>query len=149
MFYNCSKVTTLNLSGFYTVNVEDMSYMFGNCFKVNNLNFSSFNTINVTNMKYMFYQCLALTSLDISSFNTLNVTDMTSMFSNDIKLTKIYVSSAFVTTSVQVEKGSGMFFSCDKLKGGSGTAYSHGNNSVVFAHIDGGSSNPGYFTKKQ
>ena len=42
-----------------------------------------------------------------------------------------------------------MFMNCDKLVGGKGTAYNDANaKDKTYAHIDGGTSNPGYFTKK-
>ena len=42
-----------------------------------------------------------------------------------------------------------MFEYCYDLEGGSGTKYVIGGNNIgsEFAHIDGGSSNPGYFTR--
>ena len=55
--------------------------MFYNCSKLNSLNLSNFNTNNVTNMSSMFYDCSSLTSLNLSNFNTNNVTNMENMFS--------------------------------------------------------------------
>jgi len=42
-----------------------------------------------------------------------------------------------------------MFNVCYSLVGGKGTAYSSSNpKDKTYAHIDGGTSNPGYFSKK-
>ena len=42
-----------------------------------------------------------------------------------------------------------MFQGCSRLVGGMGTAFSYSNPSdKTYAHIDGGPSNPGYFTAK-
>ena len=76
MFYNCSSLTSLNLSNFNTNNVKDMSYMFSSCSSLTSLNLSNFNTNNVNNMSYMFYNCSSLTSLNLSNFNTINIINM-------------------------------------------------------------------------
>ena len=61
------------------------------------------------------------------------------------ELKKIGASSSF---KVNVEAPE-MFEYCYDLEGGSGTKYVIGGNNIgsEFAHIDGGSSNPGYFTR--
>ena len=41
-----------------------------------------------------------------------------------------------------------MFTGCTSLVGGQGTAYSPSHVNSDYAHIDGGTSNPGYFTAK-
>ncbi len=93
MFYNCSGLTSLNVSGFNTANVTDMSSMFDGCSGLTSLDVSSFNTGNVTDMRYMFNGCSGLTSLDVSNFNTSNVTDMSGMFDGCSGLTSLDVSS--------------------------------------------------------
>ncbi len=43
-----------------------------------------------------------------------------------------------------------MFSECSKLKGGQGTTWNSSNpTDETYAHIDGGSNNPGYFTYKK
>ena len=80
MFYQCRSLSSLDLGNFDTSNVTKMSGMFAECNSLINLDLSSFNTSNVTSMHAMFYGCDSLTNLDLSSFNTSNVTDMYSMF---------------------------------------------------------------------
>ena len=41
-----------------------------------------------------------------------------------------------------------MFKDCTSLVGGKGTTYDVNHVDVDYAHIDGGTSNPGYFTEK-
>ena len=41
-----------------------------------------------------------------------------------------------------------MFGNCTKIKGGKGTTYVDEFTTFNYAHIDGGTDNPGYFTKK-
>ena len=55
MFYNCSSLTSLNLSNFNTNNVDDMSRMFSNCTSLTSLNLSNVNTNNVIDMIDMFH----------------------------------------------------------------------------------------------
>ncbi len=81
MFYGCSSLTSLDLSGWNMSNVTSMHSMFYNCNGLKSLDLSSFNTSNVTDMASMFSKCSCLTSLDLSGWDTSKVTDMTGMFS--------------------------------------------------------------------
>ena len=82
MFYNCKRLTSLNLNGFDTSNVNDMCGMFSNCLKLTSLDLSNFNTSQVINMGGMFGDCKQLISLDLSSFDTSRVINMSGMFDN-------------------------------------------------------------------
>ena len=144
MFYDCSNLTSLDLSSFNTSNVTGMDGMFYGCSGLTSLDLSGFNTSNVTKMYNMFQGCSGLTSLDLSSFTTSNVTRMNSMFFGCINLTTIYVSNGWSTTAVT--KSEYMFYGCRSLVGGMGTTYNVSHTDATYAHIDGGLSNPGYFT---
>ena len=115
MFYNCSSLTSLDVTYFNTEEVRNMSNMFDSCSSLTSLDVTHFNTANVTDMHYMFSNCVALTSLYLTNFNTEKVTYMYGMFSSCSSLTTIYASSKFVTT--QVSNSSDMFYNCEKLKG--------------------------------
>ena len=80
MFYNCSKLTSLNLSNFDTSKVIDMNNMFGYCSKLTSLDLSNFDTSAVTDIDRMFCFCSQLTSLDLSNFDTSEVEDMFRVF---------------------------------------------------------------------
>ena len=149
MFYECSNLTSLDLSSFNTSNVTDMHDMFYECSNLASLNLSSFDTSNVTDMSRMFYKCSNLTSLDLSSFNTSNVTDIHQMFANCSKIETIFASSNFVTTAATTAYN--IFLWCNSLIGGAGTTYDDTNifSDKIYARIDEGPSNPGYFTRKQ
>ena len=112
MFFNCSSLTSLDVSKFNTVKVTDMSYMFSNCSSLTSLDVSKFNTVNVTNMGRMFYNCSALISLDVTNFNTEKVTFMAYMFSGCSKLTSLDASKF---NTVNVTNMSYMFFNCSSL----------------------------------
>ncbi len=143
MFSN-SKATTLDVSNFDTSNVTNMYGMFSGS-KATTLDVSNFDTSNVTNMISMFYNSKA-TTLDVSNFDTSNVTSMNAMFNSSINLKTIYVSDKFKTG--KVTSSNYMFSSCTALVGGAGTKYNSSHVDKAYAHIDGGTSNPGYFTKK-
>ena len=98
-----------------TGNVISMAYMFYECSALTSLDLTNFNTAKVMDMCFMFKKCSGLTSLNLTKFNTAEVTDMSQMFNECSALTTIYASDKFVTTNV--EKGSNMFFNCIKLKG--------------------------------
>ena len=148
-----------------TDSVISMAGMFKNCRSLQKVNLSHFNTSNVTNMNSMFYNCASLTELDLSSFKTDKVTDMGDMFDFCGSLATVYVSDGWSTASIEdhdneynlsvslfgvAHGGIGyenMFTHCGSLVGGKGTPYGMGNGKA-FAKIDGGTSSPGYFTRK-
>ena len=129
-----------------TTEVTIMNYMFLGCRGLTSLDLSNFNTANVTSMTGMFLLCDGLTSLDLSNFNTSKVTDMSGMFQNCFGLKTIYSGDGWSTAAV-TSSGS-MFYNCTSLVGGMGTTYSSSHTNAAYAHIDGGPSNPGYFTEK-
>ena len=140
--FGYSKATTLDVSTFDTSNVTNMSYMFGYS-KATTLDVSNFDTSNVTDMSGMFYFSKA-TTLDVSNFDTSNVTNMWRMFENSINLKTIYASNKFNTDKVTTDVE--MFSGCTNLVGGAETKYNSSYTDKTYAHIDGGTSNPGYFT---
>ena len=141
MFAN-SQVKSLDLSSFDTSKVENMSGMFDGS-QATSLDLSSFNTSNVTLMSGMFAESQAKT-LDLSNFNTSNVTNMSYMFYSATNLKTIYISDKFNTSNVTTSTN--MFYYCTKLVGGAGTKYNSSYVDKTYARIDGGTSNPGYFT---
>ena len=129
-----------------TTKVNDMAGMFYGCTGLSSLDVSGFNTAHVFGMHYMFLDCTGLTRLDLSSFNTANVQSMDDMFGGCSSLTTIYVGDDWSTDAVTYS--SKTFYRCYKLVGGKGTTYNGSYVDAAYAHIDGGQSNPGYFTEK-
>ena len=148
MFYNCSSLTSLDLSSFNTNNVKTMDFIFTNCINLTDLNLSNFNVKNVSGIGGMFYNCSSLTSLDLSSFDTSNVTDMRNMFDSCDNLVTIYVSDKFTTDKVGESKSDEMFYNCLALVGGNGTKYNSSYTDKTYARIDRDGT-PGYFTKRK
>ena len=174
MFAGNFRLKSLDLSNFNTSKVTNMHYMFSGDYSLTSLNLSSFDTSNVTNMSTMFqsvglktldlsnfrtpkvknYQTMfngasKLEVLDISSFDTTNATAFDYMFRSCRNLKTIYVSDKFTTANKSSENLVKEMFSQDyKLVGGMGTVFNSTKINDEYAHIDGGPSNPGYFTAK-
>ena len=68
------------------------------------------------------------------------------MFYNSTKLKTIYASNKFNTDTVT--DSTSMFSGCASLVGGAGTKYNSSYVDKTYARIDGGTTNPGYFTSK-
>ena len=157
MFYECNKLTSLDVSHFNTSKVTDMSNLFEGCFRLTSLDVSSWDTSNVTYMMSMFGSCYNLATLDLSNWNTSNVMNTVYMFYSCRNLITIYASEKWNMDKVTVDGSNHMFQNCERLVGGAGTAYNFDPSSLspqynqdkTFAHIDGGESDPGYFTYKK
>ena len=135
---------------FVTSNVTSMSGMFAGLKDVENIDLSTFDTRKVDNMDAMFESCPKLKTIDLNSFDMKHQMSGTqSMFAQCPKLTTIYVGENWTVDNVAMPYG--MFEGCTSLVGGAGTKCS-GQDDVYedwkYAHIDGGSSNPGYLTGK-
>ena len=143
--FNLQSITGLEYLN--TSEVTDMAWMFFYCSNLTSLDFSHFNTSKVNSMYNMLGYCQSLTNLDLSSFNTSQVISMSSMFDHCANLQTIYVGDGWNTAAVTISQD--MFKDCTSLVGGKGTTYSNSNpTDKTYAHIDGGTSNPGYFTEK-
>lgn len=143
MFGGCKSITNLDLSHFNTSKVTNMEAMFNTCHKLKEINLRGFDTSNVTSMQLMFKGCDVLETLNLGSFNTSNVTSMGMMFEYCFMLKTIYVGGGW---SVANASCYGMFIQCGKIIGGEGTTYDDNHTAADYAHIDGGTSNPGYLT---
>ena len=143
MFEGCESIEELDVSHFNTAKVQVMSDMFYGLDNIKALDVSNFNTANVTSMAYMF-GCKNLQNLDLSSFDTHNVTNMDGMFENCKSLTKIVAGKDWQLGNTV--SGINIFENCTSLTGDKNTAYSYAHRDISYAHIDGGTSNPGYLS---
>jgi len=125
-----------------------MGHMFEVCVSLQLLNLANFNTSNATNMANMFSGCTSLQAVNLESFDTSKVTNMYCMFRLCKNLVTIYVSTNFIVDLVQ--DSNYMFMDCTNLVGGAGTTYAVANpQDKTYARIDGGITDPGYFTLKR
>ncbi len=105
-----------------------------------------FVTDSVRDMGYMFTGS-QLNTIDLRGFNTSSLKNTYYMFSGCSELKTIYVGDGWTGWTTDELSGNGMFASCSNLVGGAGTKWSESKTSAVYARIDGGEENPGYFTK--
>ncbi len=148
LFSNMSELKTINgMQYFNTSKITNTTNMFNACNNLQSLDLSYFDTSNVTNMEAMFNYCDSLITLDISSFDMSKVTAVTTMFRYSRNLKTIYVGDNFNDLS-NINYSASMFENCPALVGGAGTVFNSQYIDKSYAHIDGGVSNPGYFTRK-
>ena len=141
-----SVVTSLHgLENWNVSSATDMTNMFHENVSLTDASaVTNWNVSNVVDMNGIFSSNSSLTTIDLSGWNTSSVQVMSNMFKNDPSLVTIYVGSSFVTTLVT--SSTDMFTGCTSIKGGAGTTYSSSFIDKTRAHLDGGTSNPGYFS---
>lgn len=113
MFSGCQSLTYLDLRGFDTSKTTDMSNLFYNCYKLEGINLRKFNTSRVKDMDYMFYNCHSLKELNLGSFDTSKTENMAYMFLNCYGLSELDLRS-FNTANVRSMDN--MFAGCISLK---------------------------------
>lgn len=119
MFYGCSNLKEIDLSGQNTSNVTSMSYMFSydtssmnNTMTIETIKLKDIDTSNVTSMSYMFYKCENLKELDLSDFNVNNLKYMNGMFWNCRLLDHLDLTSFNGCKPIQCDN---LFDTCLKL----------------------------------
>ena len=105
-FEDLKKLETITgLEYLNTEKVTDMYSMFYNCSSLTSLDVTHFNTANVTNMSFMFASCGALTTIYVSDkFVTDKVTKGSNMF-NNCKNLKRFISSTTDHTCANYKTG--------------------------------------------
>ncbi len=149
MFGKCNALTTLDVSSLNTTTVTDMNHMFNECGSLTTINFgdgTKFNTSIVTDMSWMFWKCTNLTVLDLSAFSTPALSNVNGMFYGCSNLQTIIVSSSGWTVAGVSSSTATVFADCSAIVGEQGTTYDGDKVGFYRAHIDGGTSNPGYLT---
>ncbi len=144
MFSGCSGLSGLDVSNFVTTNVTDMSNMFRGCTNITTIDVSNFDTSKVSTMNSMFLSCSGITELDLTEFVTTENLDIHWMFAGCSSLKSVYVSNKWDYEKCKVDTS--VFDSCSSLVGGHGTAFEKNAKDSSYAKIDGGASNPGYFS---
>ena len=108
-FYNCTGLTSINLSSLTTVSGSSSMYScFQNCDGLTSIDFSSLTTVSGSNaLQYCFDGCTGLTSVNLSSLTTVSGNyALQSCFDGCTGLTSVNLSSL---TTVS---GSGALQSC-------------------------------------
>ena len=144
MFMNNHSITELDLSTWDLSNVVYMADTFKGCTALETVSVGSSVMSELGIIDGMFQDCTSLTSVDLTYLNTTFVNTMDNLFNNCTSLREIYVSVYFYTS--HLDSSENMFYNCTSLVGGAGTVFDPNHIDKEYAHIDGGSSNPGYFT---
>ncbi|EQM53624.1 hypothetical protein N692_05365 [Lactiplantibacillus plantarum EGD-AQ4] len=96
-----SKLTSINLAGWDTSHVTDLSGAFLYCGSLKTvIGLEQFNTEKVTDMTAVFYGT-AFSSLDVSNFSSASLTEMLWMFGGMRNVTSIKLGSKFDAALVQ------------------------------------------------
>ena len=140
-----------NIERLNTSQVTDMMMMFYECSSLTSLDLSSFNTANVTAMQNMFEGCASLKELNLLWFDMDKVQTSNSMFRDCSSLTTIYCNTRWWNSiywgPAEKYNYGDMFKGCTALKGDNGTECNGTDNlDIHFAHPDGENDEPGYFT---
>jgi len=114
MFYGCSGLTTLDVTGFNTAKVTNMEEMFCNCSSLTTLDLRNWDVSKVTSMYNMFNGCRAIESIYLGEFNAVNVTHTMAMFQNCNNLLVLDISN-FITSS-KLTNASYMFNGCHNVQ---------------------------------
>ena len=169
MFSGSKALKAVNVSSFDTSNVRLMNSMFRNCRSLEGLDVTNFKTgvypRTTTNISHMFDGCASIESLDVSNFTTKTINTMDYVFANMTSLKVLNLEkwecaasdgmfkncpsleTIWVTRKWNPESSATDIFTGDtSLVGIKGTAYDAEHNDGDYAHIDEGTSNPGYLS---
>ena len=82
MFSGCSRLQSLDVSGWDISNASDLSWMFDGCSSLTSLDVSGWDVSNASDLSSMFRDCSSLTSLDLSGWDVSNASGLSGMFWN-------------------------------------------------------------------
>ena len=99
MFKGCSALTSLNVSGFDTSKVTNMSEMFKEC-SVKDIDLRAWNVENVTDMNIMF-EGATTEVINLTDWNAVKCTNMSNMFNYCTHIKTIYGLSTLVKAACQ------------------------------------------------
>ena len=145
-FYNCNSLTTIDLRTFDLRKLGYMDFTFANCYKATNIYMPTrYRLENIVSMRQAFMNCMRLTELDLHAFSLKKKVDLQYPFAYANNLTVIYCDEDW-SLNKSIKNGDGVFSNAYALTGSQGTKYEEGKWGIEYAHPDGGTENPGYFT---
>lgn len=113
MFYGCSSLRSVDLSGLDASSVENVSHMFERCSSLESLDPSGLISSNVTNMSGMFDGCSSLETLDLSGVYAPYLLRFDRTFRNCESLESIVFTSSRFS---RMESMEGAFEGCSSLR---------------------------------
>lgn len=131
--------------------LTNLRFAFSEVEPLTRADFSQVGANGITNCNSVFKGSYALEEVDLSGLAG-TVEDSAFMFGNmTATAPNMGVRTIYATEELNFADASAsnnMFRSCVDLVGGAGTVYDESKRDKAYAHIDGGVSNPGYFTDK-
>ena len=113
MFSGCSSIEELDLSSFSFSSVEEIKEMFMDCTSLENIVFPKEpNTITCINISGVFQNCKSLKSICLHNFDIYDTTDMSYMFSGCSSIKELDLSHFYNAGYIKTEC---MFAGCDQL----------------------------------
>ncbi len=115
MFYGCSSLTSLDVSGWNTSKVLSIGHMFTDCSSLATISgIENWDVSRVFDMGGLFCGCSSLTSLDLSKWNTSKLNWVYSIFDGCSSLTSLDLSG-WNTTYADRESSTLLFRGCSSL----------------------------------
>ena len=147
-WYQPNTLESVDVSGWDVSNTIVLDGLFSNATALREI--KGLNTWDVSNVVYMnnlFKNCVNLKVINLDNWSTTSLKTTTSMFEGCSNLEKIVTDSGFDNTQIMVSNN--MFKNDMKLVGGAGTEFNSNYINKEYAHLDGGNTNPGYFTQAE
>lgn len=113
MFYGCSSLKSVDLSGLDASSVENMSRMFERCSSLESLDLSGLIGSSVMRVSDMFNGCASLEALDLSGIDLPFLSDLDRTFRGCTSLQAIDFTSSHFS---RMESMEGSFEGCSSLK---------------------------------
>ena len=112
MFYDCKKLTSVDITNFVTKNIVDIAYLFYGCSSLPSVDLHNFNSKSIKVMVSLFEGCSSLTSIDLSVFDTRYVTHINHLFKGCSSLTSVDLSNFNTENVIYMEH---IFNGCSSL----------------------------------
>ena len=141
-----SSLVSFNAENLNTSRTTSMARMFRDV-GATSLDLSGFDTAAVTDMSYMFYNCNKMDTLNVTGWDTRNVKTTQCMFYFDNKLTNIIGEEGWVFSSVETVQS--MFRACTALETLDVTNWDMSNAKNLSGFFCANSDNTGAMTLKE
>lgn len=100
MFFGCSALQKIDVSGWNTTNCTNFSYLFGGCRNLQTIDVKNWNVAKVTTINNMFDLCYGLQEIDISLWNLALCTNVNNAFFNCFSIRKLGPCSFATATTI-------------------------------------------------
>ena len=112
MFTNCIHLARVDFTGMDTHSAQDFHSMFRGCAELSEVIWGGIDTSKVVSTVDMFNGCGSLTSMDLTPLNLNNVTKSASMFYNCSKIERFYLQNWDMSGNFN---GDNMFTNCNAM----------------------------------